>query len=551
LNPAITPDGAGGAVVTWYDNRSGNNDIYVQRVNASGAAQWTANGVAVCTAAGTQWLSAITADGKSGAIVTWGDYRSGNYDIYAQKVHSSGVVQWTANGVALCTAAGDQARPTIASDGALGAIVTWLDQRGGDYDIYAQRVNSLGAVQLKANGVALCTAADDQSYPTITSDGAGGAVVTWQDNRSGNFDIYAQSLDANGRIGFLAPSIYSVRDVPGDQGGKVYLSWYGARSDVFMDGQMTYYSLWRAINPAKAALAFESGASPLDDISKLDLSKLDLSSGKPVIRIEQAAARTFFWELIQTVDALYMPAYGKPLATLFDSTGANKEYHYFQVVAHTAVPTVFWKSDPDSGYSVDNIAPYAPAALVGQQSYTPAGLKLTWDSNTEADLGNYHVYRGLTEGFVPGTGTLIASPNDTTLLDGGWRWSSGYYYKVSAIDIHGNESGFALLRPDGVTDVETPKAPATSFLLQNYPNPFNPTTRVAFGLAAPSNVSLRIYDAAGRLVRVLAEGARPAGNYSELWDGRDSGGRAVASGIYFYRLTAGAFTETKKMALLR
>jgi hypothetical protein len=161
------------------------------------------------------------------------------------------------------------------------------------------------------------------------------------------------------------------------------------------------------------------------------------------------------------------------------------------------------------------------------------------------------VYRGLTEGFVPGTGTLIASPNDTTLLDGGWRWSSGYYYKVSAIDIHGNESGFALLRPDGVTDVETPKAPATSFLLQNYPNPFNPTTRVAFGLAAPSNVSLRIYDAAGRLVRVLAEGARPAGNYSELWDGRDSGGRAVASGIYFYRLTAGAFTETKKMALLR
>jgi flagellar hook assembly protein FlgD len=62
---------------------------------------------------------------------------------------------------------------------------------------------------------------------------------------------------------------------------------------------------------------------------------------------------------------------------------------------------------------------------------------------------------------------------------------------------------------------------------------------------------VRIYDAAGRLVRTLVDGARPAGRYSELWDGLDSRGGAVASGIYFYRLDAGAFTQTKKMVLLR
>jgi hypothetical protein len=117
--------------------------------------------------------------------------------------------------------------------------------------------------------------------------------------------------------------------------------------------------------------------------------------------------------------------------------------------------------------------------------------------------------------------------------------------------VNGNESEFALLAPDNVTGDETPKAPAASFLAQNFPNPFNPTTRIAFGLAAPGNVSLRIYDAAGRLVRVLVEGERSAGHYAELWDGRDSSGRAVASGIYFYRLRAGSFSETRKMALLR
>jgi hypothetical protein len=545
--PTIISDGAGGAIVGWMDSRSGNYDVYAQRVNASGSVLWTANGAPVCTASGDQYPPWIVPDGAGGVIATWQDYRGGNWDIHAQRMNASGAAVWAANGIVLCSASGIQQNPQIISDGAGGTFVTWEDLRTGTADIYAQRVNASGAVQWTADGLALCAATGSQQVPQIASDGAGGAIVTWYDYRAGyNSDIYAQSIDVRGRTGFLAPSIYSVRDVPGDQGGKVYLSWYGARSDVFMDGQMSYYSIWRAINPVKAALALESGASSLDD-----LSKLDLSSGKPVIRIEQAAGRTFFWELIQTVSASYMPGYGKPVVTLFDSTAVSKEYHFFQVIAHTNTPTVFWKSEPDSGRSVDNLPPGTPVALAGQQSFTPVGLKLTWDRNTDADLGAYHVYRGLTGSFVPGPSNLVASPNDTTLLDGGWRWSSGYYYKVSAIDIHGNESGFALLTPDGVTGTDTPKAPEASYLAQNYPNPFNPTTRITFGLSAPGHVSLKIYDAAGRLVRALVSNERQAARYVETWDGLDSSGRAVASGIYFYRLDSGAFTETKKMALTR
>jgi flagellar hook assembly protein FlgD len=85
----------------------------------------------------------------------------------------------------------------------------------------------------------------------------------------------------------------------------------------------------------------------------------------------------------------------------------------------------------------------------------------------------------------------------------------------------------------------------------NYSNPFNPTTRITFGLKEPAAVSLRIYDAAGRLVRVLVAGSLPGGTYAELWDGTDSHGASVASGIYFYRLDAGSFTQTRKMVLLK
>src|SRR5216117_3092139 len=86
--------------------------------------------------------------------------------------------------VPLCTAAADQRFPTIVSDGAGGAIVTWTDQRdtiATGSDIYAQRVNAAGVPQWAANGVALCTAANDQVAPTIASDGAGGAIATWTD----------------------------------------------------------------------------------------------------------------------------------------------------------------------------------------------------------------------------------------------------------------------------------------------------------------------------------------------------------------------------------
>jgi hypothetical protein len=88
-------------------------------------------------------------------------------------------------------------------------------------------------------------------------------------------------------------------------------------------------------------------------------------------------------------------------------------------------------------------------------------------------------------------------------------------------------------------------------LEQNYPNPFNPSTRIGFEINEPADVSLRIYTVSGALVRVLAEDTRDARHYEEYWDGRDSRGRAVASGLYFYRLEAGAFTQTKKMILLK
>ena len=91
--------------------------------------------------------------------------------------------------------------PTVASDGAGGAIVAWYDSRSGNADIYAQRISAAGAVEWTPDGVALCTAPDIQQFPTLASDGANGAIVAWEDYRSGTSDVYAQRVQANGELG--------------------------------------------------------------------------------------------------------------------------------------------------------------------------------------------------------------------------------------------------------------------------------------------------------------------------------------------------------------
>ncbi len=194
----ICSDGAGGAIITWRDYRNGDWDIYAQKINSTGNVQWTADGVAICTESDDQQLAQICSDGAGGAIITWRDYRTGsNEDIYTQKIDSSGNIQWTANGTAICTQGNTQTDPQICSDGAGGAIITWDDSRSAG-GIYAQKILSSGGVQWTADGKLICSIT--ASNPQICSDGAGGAIITWVDTRFGDMDIFAQKILTNGSI---------------------------------------------------------------------------------------------------------------------------------------------------------------------------------------------------------------------------------------------------------------------------------------------------------------------------------------------------------------
>jgi len=250
LRPKITTDGSGGAIMVWEDYRATNGlDIYAQRVDSTGAVLWATDGIGVSVTSGIHRNPAITSDGSGGAIIAWEDNRSGNYDIYAQKLSASGAAQWTANGVAIIKAASFQDKVEIISDGSGGAIMVWEDYRDGatnGYDIYAQRVDRSGSPSWTKNGVSVTNAVNSQNLPKIVSDGSGGAIITWEDQRNSgttNIDIYAQKILSTGELAWpingiiICNGILNQRDpeLTSDGAGGAYIVWQDYRGGTISD----------------------------------------------------------------------------------------------------------------------------------------------------------------------------------------------------------------------------------------------------------------------------------------------------------------------------
>jgi hypothetical protein len=718
LRPVLVRDGVDGIIICWYEKRNGvDYDAYVQRLNASGNALWTADGVALCTAAGNQERTLIVPDGSGGAIVTWYDSRSGDWDIYAQRVDSGGNMLWTGDGVCVCCESGDQEWGKIATDHAGGAVIAWHDSRGGDYDIYAQRIDADGNSLWTPNGALLCGETRDQVCRAIVDDGVGGAIAVWEDDRDNELDIYTRRIDASGtplwapdgvpictarydqswanacsdeaggaiiawcdnrdpkqdldafvqridgdgnilwpvdgvllrvgqydqqnvhvisdgdggaictwrdglnstniaaqrirsdgspyyitqvvfpcnadftqtlghlvpdgnggaiivwydhrdidydiyayRLSFeggpYPPEILSIDDVPGDEGGWLTIEWLSSVIDTLPDNPVDHYSVWHwRTEPAVLNINSTDLISAPSEIpsgeSNYNVPDPVAPSGPEHIALQsELAEASYAWRLIGTVGADGSSSYMFTAESLHDSIASDTGWQKFIIVTHHQDDAIIYESVVDSGYSVDNLPPAAPQNLTATQQVVPDGLELTWQANTEPDLSHYELYRGTDPDFIPDSESFLDDYTETIAFDPEWRWDSCYWFKVFAMDTHGNMSPHSMIGPDQVTGTET-ETPLTWHLAQNTPNPFNPITNIQFTLAEAGEVNLSIYSASGYLVRNLIKEHREANVYSFLWDGRDDGGAQVASGVYFCKLTSGTFSQTRKMVFLK
>ncbi len=196
--PVLTSDGEAGAIVVWSDARAGNRDIFAQRVSGTGQMLWYADGIPVCDTPASQSWPLIVGAPKGGAIIVWGDTRAGNQDIYAQRIDADGVKQWAPDGISVCTEPALQDGIKAVADGAGGVIVTWEDWRNGNQDIYAQRIDATGATVWETNGVPVYKGPGDQYDPVLIADGSGAAIFAWWDISTSDWNIFAQRLSPAG-----------------------------------------------------------------------------------------------------------------------------------------------------------------------------------------------------------------------------------------------------------------------------------------------------------------------------------------------------------------
>src|SRR5262249_40646440 len=270
-------------------------------------------------------------------------------------------------------------------------------------------------------------------------------------------------IDRYGAIGDAQPAIASVRDVPADQGGHLKITW----NATYLDSDPTFaignYWIWRAAPPATALqsgsealwadrdpagpAAMVTASQTIDASPSVHTPSSALSGGRRLFRHDALVASAIAWEFVASQPANGSSQYSYVASTISDSVGGYNPRTAFMVEARDANGVAFWDSAPDSGYSVDNIAPTSPGPLTG--AYGAGAPHLHWGKNGESDLKGYRIYRGSSAGFVPGPGNLIASPPDTGYADVG---PSGRYYKLSAVDVHGNESAHSLLTPSATTD---------------------------------------------------------------------------------------------------
>jgi hypothetical protein len=318
-----------------------------------------------------------------------------------------------------------------------------------------------------------------------------------------------------------AAAISGITDVGNDQGGAARLVFGRSPFDYLGSGTpITGYQVYRRAIIAAAARARPAG----------------LDRAADPIAVQLAG-----WDYVTTVPATTEDTYQATVPTFADSNASGFHRAVLFVRAATATPGIFYDSPQDSGYSVDNLPPISPAPFTG--AYASGATHLHWGANAEPDLWYYKLHRGSTDGFAPAPGNLIATPGDTGYVDVG---PAGGYYKLAAVDVNGNVSGYALLTPGGTVGVAN-GATLTFALEGARPNPSRGgRLNVAFALPSGASARLELIDVSGRRMEVREVGALGAGRHVvEL-----AAGRKVPAGSYLVRLTQGANRRTVRAIVI-
>jgi hypothetical protein len=245
------------------------------------------------------------------------------------------------------------------------------------------------------------------------------------------------------------------------------------------------------------------------------------------------------WTLVGQQSAAQRSMYCAAVPTTSDSMPDGTGREVFRVRA-VSIDGMSWESAADSGFSVDNIPPERPQNLRGQ--FDGKAAKLQWNRNRESDLGGYRVYRALCIDCVP-YGESIVATGDTVATD---STRSRYWYQVTAVDAHGNESDRAVALPESIAAGGS--GDENVWLDELVPNPSRGEVMVHFNIPRRSFVEIYVCDIQGRRVMWMLREECGAGEQRRVFV-LGSRGR-WQPGIYEVIMRSCGVTAQRRMAAI-
>jgi hypothetical protein len=487
--------GLGKYFVAWGDYRAQDegSQVYGARVDTSGVVR-DPDGIGIFTLTETYSDYPLVAFDGQNFLVAWDDYRNTtDTDVYAARVDTAGAVL-DPNGFAICAKTNEQYATSVGSCGT-NSLVTWSDATADDGDVFANRVRPDGTV-LDGSGIPICVQPYEQGAQGTAFDGTNYFVV-WYDRRNGNdTDVYGARVDTAGAV--LDANGFVISGAVGDQFSPA----------VVFDGT-TYVVVWE---DARSSYEFRDiyGARVYPSGAVIDTAGFAISTANDS----------------QECPAL---AHGPGRAVLIG-------YDSFLPLPFGSMRVMgnFWPGPTPVTF-------LACRAEVGGGAVT-----LSWQVACDVPASSFVVERsGSADGDYAALDVEVTRSNtwfscvDSDVLPG-----ATYWYRVSLVGVSGRETY-------GPVEVRVGQVPAAYVLYQSYPNPFNPTCVIRFDLPRSGNVTLRVFDAAGRVVRTVVDRWMESGTHAEVWDGKSDRAVDMPSGVYFYELTTPDFRSTRKAVMLR
>jgi len=508
----------------------------------SKAPGWQPNGIRVYDTTGSANRQRICTDGNSGAIICWDErYRGGfsdsDYDVYAQRVDSGGNLRWQSQGVPICTLSASNSNYTaMVADGYGGAIIAWEDNRSGLPKVYAQRVDSMGNKLWTENGVNVCSY--HSGYVDLCSDGHGGAIIAYMDGRNSavtSDDIYAQRIDSVGNPAWMvdgvpvctADSIQFWPHIVMDGLDGAVITW----EEDLRNGNYDIYA--QRINCLGNTVWLTNGLEISVKPNRQDKSDLCRNNyGGAIIKWNDYTDSNTY---AQSLDSLGNKKW------LNNGVNLNGGYSGYinSILFWGGVTNVYNAQYIDSLGNVkwgDGILLHGDStgSGFGANSDMFNNLFVVWDINISLNYYDQFVQKVDTNGnLMWGFGGVsictlkILNESYPKVVNDCLGGAICTWGRIYAQRIYADGT------PGGVAGEPGESSIFKVSGLKVFPNPVEYYANIRYTMSQSGKVRIVVYNIAGQLVRILEDGDAQAGDYIVKWDGCDNNGKSVSSGMLF------------------